>query len=206
MITLDVLNKFLSESNERFEFPFALDDKVCFANGYICLRVDRDQIDTGGVILEMSNGPRPESVLKLFGELPAEVTWTKIDSLELSAPERCLECNGAGKDFKCYECGGDGSIDFDNDHNSYEVDCKSCGGNGRIAICRYCSGTGKYYEGQTPIGMAIFQTHFLHMLKELGECEIAPTGEHAPARIRFAGGDGLVMPMVMHQAAVKNAA
>jgi len=45
----------------------------------------------------------------------------------------CLTCHGSGTVCftACYECDGHGYINLQSDYNSYDVDCKSCDGNGR---------------------------------------------------------------------------
>jgi len=51
------------------------------------------------------------------------------------------------------------------------------------------------WEAKTKYGQAYFANYLLSMLSELPGCEIGPFGEKGPARIRFDGGDGIIMPM-----------
>ena len=65
-----------------------------------------------------------------------------------------------------------------------------------MKVCLYCHGSGKEYQGQVYVNDIPFQANYLHVLRDnLPSCEIAPMGQGKAARIRFEGGDGLVMPM-----------
>src|SRR5690606_487063 len=55
----------------------------------------------------------------------AESDWLPIPDVD-SSLFTCTYCAGTGKVETCPECKGLGSIEFENDFNDYEVDCKSC--------------------------------------------------------------------------------
>lgn len=52
----------------------------------------------------------------------------------------------------CYECNGDGVIEFSSKYNFYECDCDTCGGDGELIkpggdkSCIQCSGQGEHYR------------------------------------------------------------
>ena len=70
--------------------------------------------------------------------------------------------------------------------------CCDCLGDGEIddLPCAECNGTGK-----TKIDGISFSDVYLSWIAELPNAKIAPTGFTTPARFKFDGGEGLLMPM-----------
>jgi hypothetical protein len=95
------------------------------------------------------------------------------------------------------------SIPADMDPKPIEIPCAECNGKGKhkyqgsFIECEDCGGEGKYDKHKRiPIGdEAGFSNVYLSWLAELPGIEIAPFGAEEPARFRFEGGDGLLMPM-----------
>jgi len=80
-------------------------------------------------------------------------------------------------------------------------ECPDCGGTGMVKPygkkikCDECNGEGKYpLHASIEIGGVNFSDVYLSWIAELPGAEIGPLGPEDPARFRFTGGDGLLMP------------
>jgi len=76
------------------------------------------------------------------------------------------------------------------------IECPSCHGV-QGCDCGYCDGDGSYPEDIEPVvvGGVPFSSHVLEKLGVLPACEIGVNDMTSPSRIRFKGGDGLIMPI-----------
>lgn len=160
--------------------------------------------------------PNLAKLLPQFSEEPAE--WFKCPVIKVAEPGVCPYCNGAKEGYVCPECDGEGEVELSTDFNYYDEEvCKSCDGSGQISesdlekikkrkpylglnpvkdICFHCEGTGVagYDHKGVKVGGIPFSDLYLSWLCQLPNCEIGPLGEYLPARFRFDGGDGLIMP------------
>lgn len=89
---------------------------------------------------------------------------------------------------------------LENDYHEYECECLTCHGEGRVsgndAICYSCNGTGnKKTVAKVPVGMTLFSSHYLTLLKALPGIQIAPISGLGPQYFKWDEGDGLLMPM-----------
>lgn len=179
------------------------------SNGHLIIRVP--------VMSEYQDQEKPDLTKhdKWFSAEPE--AWFKCP--EITEPELglCQHCWGEIEMFVCPECLGSGRIDFQTKYNDYVVECELCDESGQLRKgeiealsnwhtelkkydkkepCNNCGGTGKqaYIHKDIEVGGLPFSDLYLSWLCQLPNCEIGPFGEKEPARIRFDGGEGLIMP------------
>jgi hypothetical protein len=193
----DMLARFCHAENIILNVPWSRGVYTYATNGHILVRAPRLED-----VPEKEDAPEVD---KMFS-IPLPDEWFPLADMALPALEAtektCPECNGAGtKECECPECDGRGMVDFTNRHNDYEVDCKTCNGEGKIHKCDKCNATGKIaVETLQPIkvGASHFQLRYLLLLKDLPNGKIAPAAPSQSllaAYFAFDGGDGLLMPM-----------
>lgn len=187
---------FTDPDNPKICAPFSFGGYSYATNGHILVRV-----------LRLADVPEwdalNEKMTVLFDavDLPAvNAALVEIPDFDQPAPEVCIICKGVGKVSNCPECDGEGEVTLDNDYHSYECECLTCFGEGKVfgndAICYACNGTGKKKTfAKVPVGMTFFSSHYLTMLKELPGIKVSVTSELGPQYFKWDGGDGLLMPM-----------
>lgn len=212
---LDILKAFCNEIRAATATPFSAGEHTFATDGYILLRVPRM-----AEVPERDDAPKIDTTEGNLGfSLSKEpLSWVPIPKVELKY-RPCNICNGTGRMYECPECDGDGNVEWSSDFHEYEDECRMCGGSGTVSAeelkrqkinpeirkltdlaCPDCCTQGQESKG-VPIdpGVMIGDTRFsivlLHRLHNLSDVEIGTINPYAPARIRFAGGDGLLMPM-----------
>lgn len=209
---LNTLQSFCDETRAKTATPFSVGEYTLATDGYILVRVPRL-----AEVPEREDAPKIEMlatdrVCGPFFREPAQ--WVPIPKVELQY-RPCDICGGTGRLFKCPECNGHGEVEWDSDYCSYEATCKMCDGAGTTEVgtlnrwkvnpnirklteigCHACeSGKGRLIDGDLHIGEARFSIVLLHRLRALTSVEIGVLTPHMAARVRFDGGDGLIMPM-----------
>jgi hypothetical protein len=198
MVTKEVLQKFCSDdpTRENIAAPWSSGAHSYATSGHILIRVPR--IDD---IPERGSVPNAE---ELFVNMDRK-SWFPMDAISLPEPssttKECPECKGLGAEERvCPECYGSGTVDFSNRYSEYEVDCRSCDGEGKIHKCDHCGSDGKITTQDlqpTEIGGHHFQARYLRLLKSLPGCKVGPNETYLDvAAFTFDGGDGLLMPMM----------
>jgi hypothetical protein len=192
------LKPFCSKDTDRNSIttPFSQGEYTFATDGYIMVRVPRRP-----KVEARKNAPNAAGMpsFALDGE------WLPIPDIDKEASEPCLHCQEKGKVARkdCPECDGEGTLEIDGDYHTYTVTCKSCDGEGTIetsddegdTLCPKCHGEkGVPATVFVPVGPQKFQVTYLKMLKALN-AEICVPETYDPARFRFDGGDGLLMPM-----------
>lgn len=140
---------------------------------------------------------------------PEQFIWVDMPEISEDLHRDCRECNSRGmeKVFQgnCPECDGDGNLSFENEHNSYEVECKSCDGRGEqyvgLRFCSTCAGTKKHVM-HIPIvhpglGSDNWCLNGAHVKKfsSLAHCQIAWVDEWQTYAVKFDGGVAIILPM-----------
>lgn len=104
---------------------------------------------------EPSDLPSPEtnSIEKIeqFLESAASADFQPMPELKFPEMPDCIQCGGSGKHSlkDCPECDGFGLAEAQTDYNTYEVECRTCSGHGKVDAkqagedCGRCKGTGK---------------------------------------------------------------
>lgn len=195
---------------DHLKRPFNQGGFTNATNGHLIIRVP--------VMMEYQDQDDPDLSKHdtWFGTEPE--AWFKCPVIEVAEPGVCPYCNGTKEVYVCPECDGEGEVELSTDFNYYdEEECKTCDGSGQISepdlekikkrkpyiglnptkvICFHCDGTGVagYYHKGIEVGGLLFSDLYLSWLCQLPNCEIGPFGETEPARIRFDGGEGLIMP------------
>ena len=116
------------------------------------------------------NPNAPKNVGTVLDSFPQPESWFEIPEFPAIASEDCEDCD---------DCDGDGM-------------CEHCG----VGKCPTCNGTGRSIDSMAyvMVGPARLRCIPLSLLKTLPGVLIGPTGELSPARVKFDGGDGVIMP------------
>ena len=163
------LKVFCHKTNPRIAEPWTSDGFVFATNGQVLIRI------TGpveGVIPRFN----PVDCMKVIQENPEPQEWFPVP--DVTPPKE-------PKEKICDECDGNG-----------ETNCRTCG---QVTDCPECGGIGKIIPAIviTPIeiGGIWFSNLCLHQIKTcFSDAEIGPNEYPNPARLRFSGGDGLLVP------------
>jgi len=165
------LQKFCADDGFRKEIakPCTSEGTTYATNGHIIIAVP--------ALPDVQENMAAPRAAALFEKIPIPDDWFPIAELPeiptLTEKVPCDRCSGTGE-IECRECGS-------------TVECPECGGDGKL-------------EPRTPfilhkIGGVSFDAKYLHLLKNFPGVEIGPNGEGKAARIRFEGGEGLLMPV-----------
>jgi len=209
-VDIETLKKFCG-TKENIKVPYSRDNFTYVTNGHLILKLPL--IDC---IIDNPKAPLLSGLKSDFLNEPTK--WYPCPDIPEIKGIKCSVCDGTGIAYCCPECEGDGHIDFSTDYNYYgEEDCITCDGNGCISRkeideiitarpyiesieqeCSACYGTGIEYaiDKSIEVGPALFSDRYLSWLNLFPNCEIGPFDDKKPARIRFDGGEGLIMPRV----------
>ena len=204
-----LLDMWTYKGREVFSKPYFSEGFLCVTNGHVFLKFPA--ID--------GFGPNPDApqLTRLAGEFAATPEgWYPCPAIPEIKGITCVVCEGKGFAYCCPECDGDGTVDPSTDYNVYdEADCKTCDGHGCITrkeideiikykrhvepieqTCGHCDGSGREYaiDKGVEVGPVLISDRYLSWLNLFPNCEIGPIDEKKAARIRFDGGEGLIMP------------
>lgn len=114
----------------------------------------------------------------------------RIKPFAFKSSYHCEKCKGTGKINKCPECHGDGYVEFENDHNHYEFDCQTCGGNPAMEF--ECD----EYHKVTPVNFfgEFVNPEFLNNALNLDNARFLPPSANFIDFV-FDGGFGRIMTM-----------
>lgn len=193
-MTTDELRAFCDTGSERrvVQAPFSLDAWTYATDGSIIVRVPRLP-----EVAELPN--RLLTPPELFANNPPGPLWYPVPTLPpapMAVP--CSRCGGKAKPV-CPACHDTGEVSFEFWHGATrytaDVTCPVCHGEVR---CGRCDGTLIERRDEEPpveLGPALFAPKYIRLLAALPHCEMAPSNASDVCRVRFDGGDGLVMPM-----------
>jgi hypothetical protein len=123
-----------------------------------------------------------------------------IQPIEYTAPV-CKICNNTRKVTTCPECEGSGEVSFENDHNTYYCDCKTCDGAPGQYTCDHCP-----RPTSTPVDVrgTKIDAKFIARAQALPSPIFSLRGGFLA--FKFNGGFGLIMKMddsvIAHQTAI----
>jgi hypothetical protein len=122
-------------------------------------------------------------------------TWAANGFMIVGVPEDlAYDKNKDGTEAVSYLLGNSGEGREWYKMPSFEIEkCDKCGDDG---WCEWCSGTGINPLPLVVVGIVGFTAGALNMIAGLDNVEICPNGRYSPARIRFTGGIGYIMPGV----------
>ena len=167
------LQKFCYEGlgKDKIKIPWTDGEYTYATNGHICIKVP--------AISDVPEIPNPVNAEKIFRKLPQPFEWFPVPPVAKPRKQKeiiCVDCDGTGKDDdnKCPKCG-------------HKKDCPEC------------DGTGKVKEYIPPrflqIGDQFFDEKYLYLLQGFPNVQIGPATGEIAARIKFDGGEGLLMPV-----------
>lgn len=165
---------FEGEGRDKIKTPWTDEGYTYATNGHICIKVP--------ALSDVPAEPYPVDAEKVFRETPQPTEWFTVPHLaKPKTPEEivCTDCEGTGKDDlnECPECG-------------HKKDCPDC------------DGTGKVKEDIAPrylkIGNQSFDEKYLYLIQGFPNVRIGPATGLIAARIKFDGGEGLLMPGRKH--------
>ncbi|HQN20427.1 MAG TPA: hypothetical protein PKV86_14850 [Syntrophobacteraceae bacterium] len=194
--------------------PFSCGLYTYATNGILCIRVPGEIENSSPAIQECV-----EFMSLNFSASGAPTTLKKSDVRGLIKP--CTECVAFPELLKnpvmCPECHGSGDVEFENDHNTYTVDCQTCDGTGQVeegklkrkrSECSRCWGSGLIPKGDKynpkpeeviQVGPAYINPGLVHLLaNDFGPITFfAPERHDKAVSFTFVGGDGCIMPLVI---------
>lgn len=189
---LQDLQPFCSRDETRTDLlrPWRYPDGMTYASdGSIAIRATVD-----GSEVPPLTAP---NIPMLFADIPLMdgAVWYPLPDLPDGSGEAeiCPACRGNAR--LCEVCRGDGEVTWEYRHYTMRAECPACNGD---SYCQECKGVG-HVTDRIPIPVAglRFNAHYLRLLSRLpGPVEIAlPDAAGGVARFRFAGGDGLLVPI-----------
>ena len=194
MITAADLQPFCSTDKTRVRIvsPFSIGDWTYATDGRMLVRVPR--------LADVPEYDGPAWTIQppqyLTDNPPGDV-WLPIPELPPATPDvPCQKCGGKAPET-CPACDGDGEVEYEFDYGgttyTIEHECPVC----EDPTCRSCDGTGIEPRKivTVEVGGALFNVEFLRKFAALPDAELAPREHWLPCRVRFAGGEGLIMPM-----------
>lgn len=140
---------------------------------------------------------------------PSNFKWQEMPSISNFTSKQCSDCNINGftqkRDHVCRECNGEGAVTLESDYNTYEIECKNCGGDGYEFSgwqkCPNCHGTKKDYnfvpislESQSNPAWSL-NAAYAFKFSTLNSVQIAWRDDWGMYAVRFDGGAAVIMPM-----------
>lgn len=209
MSPIEMLQQFCSKDEYRtyLQHPFFYEGSTFASEGKIIVRMegiipgslDANEIKTNDDMMARVL----KNIYSMLDEYKPGELWHRADQVEIlpewGEEKTCPGCDGIPRDV-CDACDGEGEVEWEFDHNCKThygtFECPICKGDGPPE-CKTCYGHGTILDS-TPvkIGGVDFNSRYIKRMATLPNCEISPTNGSTPARIRFDGGDGLIMPML----------
>jgi hypothetical protein len=125
-MTNPLYQPFLANEKDPREYlrePFRVDDYTVYTNGHTLIAVLNGELAAEcPKLTEKVRGYISDINQKISSQNLLKIKPFKYKLFE------CKKCNSTGKIDKCPECSGFGEVSFENDHNEYWFDCKTCGG------------------------------------------------------------------------------
>ena len=193
------------DSREHLSAPFVNDGYTYTTNGHCLLRIKGELVENAPNYKYPKFG---KIDLSKLGELQNGIK-PDIDKLKrIRDNNECYHCHPQSKQNPkvCRECDGEGEVTLCNEYNDYEIECKSCLGDGTdggkyiVKDCPYCHGTRMsdevLYHEEFFISEIRFnpQTVFL-LATNLNNIEFFTDTKICDGGygFRFDGGDGVLM-------------
>jgi len=203
--TYEFLKKFCSNDNDSegvVSKPHLFGDRTFVTNGWIALLVDgqftRDTVEFNLSKLDFS----------LLGDV------VELPNTEFKGVCNCCAGNKFSKRIVCDNCCSSGNLDLEDEAgNEYNVQCKSCDGDGGELkpsnatfgeVCSWCHGTGKsrfdavvFGEQTDENSIFTISSINLELARMLDDVKISTVWSGKPGQITFSfkGGVGLIMGM-----------
>ena len=168
------LTKFCSTDSTRFNIqnPFSLGEFTYATDGNILIRVDR--------LGNIAENPKAPDCERLFAEAiaRAEPDWMDLPEFKLKR-DPCLTCKGTG---------------YLKEGTKVDIPCaKDFPG---AFLCTDNCADGVVLSGYAKIDGVALASRYLDLIKDLPGIKISVFKPMKPVRIKFDGGEGLIMPMM----------
>jgi len=145
------INDFISTDDIRVYLhkPFNLNGKTVATNGHCVLFSPMDNAFADNETLETVK----DGALKIQNFI-SQAEFIQLPSITMPEIFPCIMCNATGlcTSTVCEECNGDRLVYFENQYNSYAIECATCDGEGYISMpgtgetCPACEGTKKRFQ------------------------------------------------------------
>lgn len=193
-MTVEQLQPFCAdETRPGLSKPFTMDGYTWATDGRVLVRTH--VIEGVGDTDQCFGAYTPAA---LMAQCDAGPEWLAMP--ELQPGDGAVACSRCGGHVgPCKACNGEGEVGavftYDGKAHTIYGECPVCDGFG---ICPDCDGNGTVPEPEQHIklGPARFRLFDLRRLATMPHCEFAPLSSDAPCRIRFDGGEGMVMPVI----------
>jgi hypothetical protein len=192
MITATQLQPFCADPDDQstrpvIHNPYVRHGKTYATDGRIAIRVFHAVPD----VERNDNGPNADSVID---PIPSNGLWFKPSLADGVGEEHpCPMCKGEAAKI-CEACNGDGEVEWTFRDHTAQYMCPLCQGEG--SGCDECNGNGMVPD-DTPVKMGLnwYKAFYLRKVMALPDAELCGGDINEPARIRFDGGDGGLMPL-----------
>lgn len=195
---MDLLKFCHSSTLYNIDKPFSRGEWTYATDGRIMIRVPRvDGYD---------EDKGPKDVADMFQQAVSREdfpVWQPLPDFKL-VHKHCPACNGYGWQVYCPEVGNPYCYGFGEDDKcrGYDDEClRPCNpGTDKAKPCEICNGTGSMPVNQGPVvdgtvSKVRINAIYLDKIKGLPGVQIAPYDSNSVIQIKFAGGEGLLMPM-----------
>lgn len=184
------------DSRKYLEIPFNYGGRTFACNGHVMISITE----------EAGHPDIEESLIKamiVFLDTDSFTFAPLSPNLKLPEATKCETCKGTKKvtSIQCDECEGDGEVEFDNEHNSYSCECKTCDGSGHettIGVgndCHECLGYGTSHKrfDHTEIDGATINAQYARLLSAIENVEVS----NQDNKLYFRAGDvkGVILGM-----------
>lgn len=164
------------------------DGRVVATDGYKLVCVDSFDGDASALMAAPER--QDESICKMLAAHSGATEWQPVASLNIPAPDPCVECGGTGALIatKCKECDGEGT--------SGETPCAKDHPDGEE--CYKCFGTGHQRTAVTVPGLPddrAADADYLSAFPPDAEIAVIPYGGSHMLALRGDGWIGVLMPM-----------
>jgi hypothetical protein len=153
------------------------------------------------------SGYKLESQLQAIQRGLNNFEWIDMPIIKEDHYKTCDACNEHGKvparDTGCSECKGSGQVELENDYNTYEVDCKSCDGDGNELLggmesCDCCKGSKKHLN-YVPVLKAnddwSLNGQYVLLFENLPKVKLYWHEKYEYFLFKFTNGFGVIMPI-----------
>ena len=184
-----------NDIREYIRTPFNIGDRTMASNGHVLISIPKNKNYAA---------PKKSSFVKTIeGLLDIDKTNLQPFPADVVLPDlkECPVCAGTKKASQktCDECDGEGEVDAETAYNTYEVECKSCNGEGgRITRggdddCFECHGVGRVAPNDSTVKIydITLDAKYVALIKDMPDLQIKTSENY----LYFQSGEneGLIM-------------
>lgn len=199
-MNVEAIESVCEKDHPKLGRPWRAGEWIYASNGKICVRLAASDLNANEL-------PGAFNLAAFAWDHDQVKEWIRLKPEQILT--ECKACKGSGKGGWCDECNGCGEVEVkcEDCDDTHTHDCPTCHRDRRshaTTPCAECRGTGKAADkkAHTKIGSRHFANWLLSLAADCGDGTVeidADPGEKA--RIRFDGGCGYVMHMLVRSEA-----